>query len=282
MDCGYWIRVSPTKRCPICGRPDWCLVAGDRTAAICARIQSANRRGEAGYLHRLVHHHDAAPHRVRRTIELPVARDWTRLANECHYGGACDLSALAHELGVAETSLDRLRVGRLGRCWTFPHEDGVGRICGIHLRASSGRKPFLRGSRPGIAVPIDLGPCAPLIVTEGESDCAAALSLGFDAIARPGCGSSFLALMNFVRVRRPRSIVVFGDNDEQGRHGAEEMGASLARLCRSVHVAFPAADAKDLRDWLRHGASQQDVRDAIAASALVQLALCVESPRMVR
>ena len=51
-----WLRVSRSRPCPICGKPDWCLIVGptdDPTAAICARVESGNRRGDAGWLHRL-------------------------------------------------------------------------------------------------------------------------------------------------------------------------------------------------------------------------------------
>ena len=42
-----------TGPCPVCGKPDWCLVAEDGSAAICARIEegSVKRCGDAGWLH---------------------------------------------------------------------------------------------------------------------------------------------------------------------------------------------------------------------------------------
>lgn len=47
-------RVSRQNPCPVCGKPDWCLVAKDGSAAICSRIQegSIKRCGDAGWLHR--------------------------------------------------------------------------------------------------------------------------------------------------------------------------------------------------------------------------------------
>jgi hypothetical protein len=51
-----WQRVSRRRPCPVCGRPDWCLFTGDDdapTAAICARVESEKRAGEAGWVHRL-------------------------------------------------------------------------------------------------------------------------------------------------------------------------------------------------------------------------------------
>jgi len=46
-------RVNRQRPCPVCGKPDWCLVAPDKSAAICARIEesSVKRCGDAGWLH---------------------------------------------------------------------------------------------------------------------------------------------------------------------------------------------------------------------------------------
>ncbi len=50
-----WQRVSRRNPCPVCHKPDWCLIARDGTAAICARIESDRPVGTkgAGWLHRL-------------------------------------------------------------------------------------------------------------------------------------------------------------------------------------------------------------------------------------
>ncbi len=52
----HWVRVSDAGvDCPICGKPDWCLVDADDpedpAAAICPRVPSGRDLGEAGYLH---------------------------------------------------------------------------------------------------------------------------------------------------------------------------------------------------------------------------------------
>src|SRR5947208_2902513 len=71
-----WRRVSRDRPCPVCERPDWCLIAADGSAAICARAESPKRCGEAGWLHQLRDDWRPARH-VVRTIALP--RDHPRL-----------------------------------------------------------------------------------------------------------------------------------------------------------------------------------------------------------
>lgn len=46
-------RVSRSRPCPICGHPDWCLLARDEHAALCQRTESDNQWGDAGWFHRL-------------------------------------------------------------------------------------------------------------------------------------------------------------------------------------------------------------------------------------
>jgi hypothetical protein len=54
-----WQRVSLRDVCPICGKPDWCLVSGDRAIAACMRIEigafktKTGRTGQTYYFHRL-------------------------------------------------------------------------------------------------------------------------------------------------------------------------------------------------------------------------------------
>ena len=50
-----WLRVNRRNRCPVCDKPDWCLISEDGKAVICARIESdkpAGNRG-AGWIHTL-------------------------------------------------------------------------------------------------------------------------------------------------------------------------------------------------------------------------------------
>jgi len=71
-----WLRVSREMPCPICGKRDWCLVAVDGVAVICARVQSVVRKGEAGWLHKLASAQLTMPYippAVKNAQQLPKA-----------------------------------------------------------------------------------------------------------------------------------------------------------------------------------------------------------------
>lgn len=46
-------RVSRTNPCPVCGKPDWCLIERGTSPrrTICARTPSNRRAGHAGWIH---------------------------------------------------------------------------------------------------------------------------------------------------------------------------------------------------------------------------------------
>ena len=65
-------RVNKQTPCPVCGKSDWCLVAPDKTAAICQRIQEGSVKscGDAGYLHILVDRPKNQQRRSQRKFAL--------------------------------------------------------------------------------------------------------------------------------------------------------------------------------------------------------------------
>lgn len=83
---------------------------------------------------------------------------------------------------------------------------------------------------------------ATLLICEGPTDTAAALSLGFDAIGLPQAHASemFYALL---RRLRPREIVVLLDADEVGQRAAQEI---CRRFKRAKNVVLPTKDLREL------------------------------------
>lgn len=261
-------RVSKDNLCPVCGKPDWCLVAEDSSAAICARIEQGSKKrcGEAGWLHILRDESFRPTRRVCRSISLckQPAKDFEALAKE--YQNRLDegkLRALAKELSVSAESLKRLRVGWNYAGFTFPMSDAASRTIGIRIRYPSGFKAAEKYSRQGLFVPVGLAAEGPLLICEGSTDTAAALELGFEAVGRPSCNSGLRELAKLVR---GRDVVIIGDNDapdSPGRKGTEALASELALYCPSVRLVYPPDGIKDLRQWKAKGLTKEQLKSAI-------------------
>src|SRR5262245_10716485 len=114
-----WRRVSRREHCPICDKPDWCLVAGPSgalTAAICARIESHRPAGSAGWVHNLADDGWRAKRHRTVTLRVPASRaqslDMAKLA--AGYFAAVRTPYVTHfadGLRLSLRSLQRLRVG---------------------------------------------------------------------------------------------------------------------------------------------------------------------------
>jgi hypothetical protein len=279
-----WRRVSANERCPVCGKPDWCLVAGQPgfiEAAICPRVESERRIGEAGWLHVLRPSPVAWPrwrctlsHAVRlaqrpaNAEELAALADRWRLPRE-----SARLAALAEHLGVTAASLARLWAGwsQDRRAWSFPMKDAAGQVVGIRLRLGNGKKLSIKGGHEGLFLPDDLQPGGRLLLCEGPSDCGSLLDLGFAAVGRPSCTGGVKHCIELVRRLKPQVVVVVADADEPGQRGAARLSGLLRLYCRDVKAVIPPPPHKDIRDWKRAWATPTDVEQAIAAAPACQL-----------
>lgn len=270
-------RATRGRPCPVCGKPNWCLVAEDGSRAICARVESERRAGEAGWLH--VMHTSGPPVRRRRTVTVQVQHaDFTTAALTAAEfldpDGPSGVADLAVSLGVSARSLTRLHVGWNGWAWTFPMKDARGATIGIRVRRPNGDKLAVKGSRQGLFIPDGIEPIERLLVVEGPTDTAAALDLGFDAIGRPSCSGGVELVRNCVAHAQAKDVVVFADADGPGRAGAASLAKQLAPFVR-VRVAEPPGLHKDLREWLRAGATNADVERAIEAAERVRVTVQV-------
>lgn len=243
-----YARVTRSRRCPVCNRLDWCLVARDGSGSICARVESTKRIGEAGWLHAV----GSSPI-ASRTAARPVRRsvaDLSEIADRCE--AALTIGArerLAASLGVTSASLVALAVGWMERpeSWTFPMRDSDMRVIGIRLRLTDGRKLSVRGGHEGCFIPRDtIGDMTEtIIVCEGPTDTAAILDAGLPAIGRPSCRGG----VEIVKaVLRNREAVIFADDDGPGLDGANTLAEQLVRQRTAVRIAC-APRGKDVREW---------------------------------
>ena len=175
---------------------------------------------------------------------------------------------LAAVLGVSPSSLRRLGIAWAAphRAWAFPMFNAAHETTGFRLRAESGRKWAVRGSRNGIFWPGDLAGTGPLLLCEGPTDVAALLDLGYDAIGRPSCSGTVEMVIQVAHHFHRRDVVVVADTDGPGLDGADRLAQALTQAGRRPKVIRPL-QGKDARAWLQAGATRAVV-DAVIAGAL--------------
>ena len=267
-----WIRVSKRNPCPICGRSDWCLLSADGEAVICARVESAHRCGDAGWLHRLADPVAPPPPPKPQTVTHSAVEEYLRMPALT----IAQMRQMSEGLGLSGISLNRM-----GIRWSFEHHaaafpmrDSVGIIIGARLRADNGRKFAVTGSRAGLFIPDGEVPdlLTELWICEGPTDCAAVLDLGIYAVGRPSCSGGTALL---IPIAARRDVVILADADEPkmlpggkewrpGKQGAENLADALLANAGAVKIVYPLS-GKDVRDWLKRGLTG-DVLRVIAAN----------------
>lgn len=271
-----FVRVSKSRPCPVCEKPDWCLVARDGSSAICPRVPSQRLLGESGYLHRLT---DAAPAYVHSQPPKPVTIDAGAISRQ--YQDAmtpADYVGLSDSLGLTAPSLDGLGVGRaiqyLDGTYSFPMRDASDRIIGVRLRSADGHKWSVYGSRSGLFYG-SMEPGCDLYVCEGPTDTAALMDMGFCAVGKPSCNAGNDMLVELIRKVSPRLVVVISDVDTHkgsceycekqlcphcrpGQYGAIKTCEAIAGIRVQVKLIEPIG-AKDARAWKMRGAKHRTI-----------------------
>jgi hypothetical protein len=251
------IRVNKANPCKICLKPDWCLYSEDGSVAICQRVEEGSKKrcGDAGWLHVV-----GPDTRQTKNIKFKTSKfentntpkpDFERIARDCQERlSDRQLRWLGKSLGITPKSLQRLCVGWDGKAFSFPMYDENRKIIGIRRRFGDGKKFAVKGSSNGLFIPLGLSESGPLFITEGPTDCGAALDLGFDAIGRPNCDSKVDMTVRFARGRK---ITIIADNDSVGVEGARKLSAKLIECCPAVKIIVPPLGVKDLRQWKQRG-----------------------------
>lgn len=271
-----WVRVSKKNPCPICEKTDWCGVSSDGNVVHCQRTESdkPSRGNMGGWIHRLK---DVQHPVLRRRIEKPTPAptfDAEAYINALRNQTAPDqLDALGASLGVAPWTLDGLNASysRVHQAWAFPMRNPDGRATGIRLRNDVGEKWSVKGSRHGLFYDTMLvvSPDRILYICEGPTDTAAAMTLGLPAVGRAACLGQVDEVRALCRRLGFNRIIVIADNDEAkrrpdgsfwypGQEGARRLATEIKLAAKLILPPF-----KDLRDWLRHGATRQMI-DCIA------------------
>ena len=260
-----WDRASARNKCPICGKGDWCLLAKDKSAVICPRVEekSAKYIDGSGYLH-ILKPGEYKKQNPEWKSELPEHNSVIASLAKKHIAAISDdnLRALSESLSVSRESLARMFVGWSGthNGATFPMFRHKRRVIGIRIRTMTGKKFAVKGSKQGLFLPKDwrTQKTKGVLICEGPTDTAAALDLGFSAIGRPSCLGGTALITEAVSSRR---VVIIADDDGPGMDGAVRLKKHLSVFCPQVQIITPPC--KDMRDWVKSGATKQDVVDAI-------------------
>lgn len=266
-------RVNKNNPCPVCGKTDWCLIAEDSSACICARISEGGtlvgHKG-SGWLHKLTSK-PLLPKKYVKPYEppKPLIGFMTELTMKYHRA-LPNPQDYAKQLGVSPEALDHLLVGFDGRNYSWPMKNGKGQIIGIRLAPPAGKKFCVKGSQNGLFWPVDVKAATReiLFVCEGGSDCAALLDLGFSPVGRPSCNTGFEHLKEIVE-NNNRTVVIFADKDEAkkrpdgtkfypGQEGAEQLAKDLKPFVKSIRIIRPPR-FKDVREWYRNGATREAI-----------------------
>ena len=217
-------------------------------------------------------------------------------------GDAVLVEGLATTLGVDDEALKALdvRFNPFEECWSFPMRDDEGKIVGLRFRELGGSKKWsAKGSKDGlffgtqmlshtqnfdrigvattvaslptpqldsveVSAPITnhQTPITELVIVEGPSDTAAAMSLGLSVVGRSSCQTGAALLRALIRRVRPQVVTIVADNDAPGIKGAELLAGQLVG-CQSpctdyeprlpVRVLVVPHPYKDLRAWYLTG-----------------------------
>lgn len=172
---------------------------------------------------------------------------------------------LARRWGCSTEAVQRLRPGfdpEKG-AFIFPMENGEGGIVGLRARGPGGAKWIMAGGRPGLFVPEGVIPADAELIVEGESDTAAALSLGIPAVGQPSANAPAGNVLRFLGPNVVPCPCIVGDNDTPGRTGAEALAADLLDEGTPCRVLMPPDPHNDLRDWLGGGLTAEALRAAV-------------------
>lgn len=246
-----FIRVTRRLRCPICGRPDWCLVSVDGERAVCKRQSSEIRWKDAGWLHHVRNGQRVSVASLPKHRE-PAALSSPELANMQRRFEADvpmdRLIALASSLGVSQDSLDRIGVGFWAERghWTFPMFRADGQVAGFRVRTESGSKFSVAGGSEGLFIPQNLPETGDLLICEGPTSLAALLDMGFAAIGRPSCDGAVATTAEWLRSHPRRDATIFADKDSARRpdgsvfhpgiDGAKRLAESIRTVCRTLRI----------------------------------------------
>ena len=299
-----WKRYRSNQRCAVCGHKGWCLYKGaleSPTSVLCARVAEGCARTRDGKPITAkdgmgwVHDIRADGFKPRRLVDRPKPPkpkhlDFAgiQIAARAAIRSPEELALLAQSLGVDVQSLQQLDIGWCRKyesvnfatgevktmgvsAWSFPMRAPEGHIIGLRFRNAKAAKWSACTSINGLFIPKGMMAGGPVLIVEGPTDTAAALTLGFDAIGRPSNTAGRELIVAWCRRQLPRrDIVIVRNNDPRGTHAewltrdaTEKLVADLLATKAAASVRVICPPVKDLRTWLNAGATHDTIQRVI-------------------
>lgn len=241
-----YTRCSKAQPCPVCGRHKYCLLGNNGRVAVCTKVQEgAYRALNFGYLHFLNGHtHTIVPEKNDDLI--PDASAVFRVYKQLSFFRD-DMEPLANALRISPVALLLLGVGysEKKRCWMFPMYNEKRHMIGLKCRNLKGNKWCFKGSRLGVYMSRVFNPHQMILVCEGESDTAACLGLGYNAIGRASAQTCMKIIPELVK--NNQHIYVFADRDEDGL-GLRSSERLIEHIGRGTIIYNK--EYKDVREWV--------------------------------
>ena len=169
------------------------------------------------------------------------------------------LESFAEAKDVSVESLKRIGAHKLKENIAFPMFDAKGETTGFRIRRPDGEDrtwPAIKGGagKLGLLVPEGTNWNEPVWLVEGETDLAAALDKGLNAVGVPGAGK--LSKACWERFRGVPQVNVVHDLDTAGRIGQGSIAAELYGMADTIKVIrlpgkYLEKKGSDLRDYFK-------------------------------
>ena len=223
--------------------------------------------GSIGYLHSM----DSKltlPAPTRRKPE-PVVNSREIYERWAATSSAEDLVLLSKNLGIHHEHLLTMGCVRAHRAdvFGFPMYDGKGYIIGIRMRAMDGKKWCNPGGHNGIFLPA-IGVSQEIVIVEGPTDCAAALSIGLLPVGRFNCSGGIQMIQEYIKLNKVRRAVVVADVDSDREINGVVVNPGIqGAVALSEHLGIPSCivtlPTKDMRAFVQKGGTRAMFDDIV-------------------
>lgn len=259
------VKHLPGKRCPICGKPDWCTF--NERGVCCMRVPGGHfRMRNGGWFYSFdSNYQPVQPVTTYTEPQLEYGPDyWT----EMFYTALKQttrpmLTRLAKLLGISPKTFERFPAAwsQLKSAWMFPMYNARHEMIGIRLRTESGAKFAVKHSRQGLFLALDApGQSKTILVCEGPTSTLAGLELGYYTVGLPSAGQGFNHLAQFVLNHKIKEVILCLDNKLRidGQPDiALKLNVEKARQTLNCAVRYIVLPTKDLRDFVSRGGTRE-------------------------